>query len=109
MLYLDNQVSHDDTIQLSRIYLHGSLENQLGYDLLRTDDIRLYNKIYNTYHKDEGFNCCEKLSSNGVVFDVDIFIWRHNEMGWQGLVCDSNNIEDYRDCFEKYKTRMQFL
>jgi len=110
MLFLDNEISHDDTLQLSYIYLHGSLQTELGYDLLRTDSIYLYNKIYNTKHKNDKFYHSVILESeHGGRYHVLMFIWKNSKGRVQGLVCDENDMDDMRYCLDMYKGNQEII
>lgn len=113
MLYIDYNKDtelQDTTLYLGSIYLHGSLQKEAGYDILRTDSIFLYNKIYNWHHKDDKFNCQHKLElMDGRAFEVDMFVWKNKSGKMIGLVCDINDIESLRYCTQAYKSKVEMV
>ncbi len=112
MLYLDNDknIEHEATLQLSKIYLHGDIQTIAEYDLIRTDDIRLYNKIYNIYNKDGKLkHTCNIYISRKGVYNVNMYIWYNVEVGYQGLACLSSDKEANEDARLKYEMKFNNL
>lgn len=115
MLYSDKderiEGNRKNYLYLSKIYAHGLLENMLGYDILMTNSIELYNDIYNYHHEGDQFiRKCKVDDNKGNIYDVTMFLWKHKQWKtWQGLVCLDNDDDSIKDALEKYENKVEDL
>lgn len=95
---------------LSRIYTHGTLEEEAGYDLTACDDA-LLNRI-NSFNKGNETSLVrfEKFLINNKEKQVVLYIWKGKETNeTMGLVVDCNDIESVQYATEKMKAKVDCI
>lgn len=95
---------------LERIYTHGTLEEEVGYDLTCCDDA-LLNRI-NSFNEGNETSLVrfEKFLINNKEKQVVLYIWKGKETNkTMGLVVDCNDIESVQYATEKMKAKVDCI
>jgi hypothetical protein len=93
MLYAENDkrinINIKSYLKLYRLYSMGELKDKLGYNKLVTDDIELYNDIYNWHHSGSKFiREYNAEDEKGNIYNVRMYLWKDNIIKeWEGLIC----------------------
>lgn len=101
---------NEDFHYLSRIYTHGILEDEAGYDLIACDDT-LLNRINSFNESDEtSLVRFEKFLINNKEKQVVLYIWKGKETNeTMGLVVNCNDTESVQYATEKMKVRVDCI
>lgn len=101
---------NEDFHYLSRIYTHGILEDEAGYDLIACDDT-LLNRINSFNESDEkSLVRFEKFLINNKEKQVVLYIWKGKETNeTMGLVVNCSDTESVQYATEKMKVRVDCI
>jgi hypothetical protein len=96
-------------LYLPSIYAHGNLEEMLGFDVLVSSDISVFNKLFNTHYENGVATLSHQVQDNeGKIFDVTILAWQ-SPLRNLGLVVLNDDSDAMKQALEKQNKKKQFI